>query len=159
VVLVLDINEPLETIKKKNSVCLETIERIGASGVPLLTAMNKIDRLHENEAKEKLEALEEHAKNPILISALRRTNLDQLRREIRNRFEKQTEATFTITLTTETPKFLSWIHTKANVKKEIYSEGFVEVVFEGDPSFVEGVRKRVEEFEGTFSLIAANTSQ
>jgi len=33
VVLVLDINEPLETIKKKNAVCLETIERIGASGI------------------------------------------------------------------------------------------------------------------------------
>lgn len=159
VVLVLDINEPLETIKKKNAVCLETIERIGASGIPLLTAMNKIDRLHENEAVEKLEALKEHVKNPILISALRRTNLDQLRREIRSRFEKQTEATFSITLTSETPKFLSWIHTKANVKKENYSEGAVEVVFEGDPSFVEGVRKRVERLKGKFSLIAANSNQ
>ncbi len=159
VVLVLDINEPLETIKKKNAVCLETIERIGASGIPLLTAMNKIDRLRGNEAVEKLEALKEHAKNPILISALRRTNLDQLRREIRSRFEKQTEATFIITLTNETPKFLSLIHTKSNVKKESYSEGAVEVVFEGDPSFVEGVRKRVEALKGKFSLIAANSSQ
>jgi hypothetical protein len=32
-------------------------------------------------------------------------------------------------------------------------------VFEGDPSFVEGVRKRVEVLKGKFSLIAANSNQ
>ena len=158
ILLVLDISEPLETIKKKNAVCLETIERIGASGIPLLTAVNKIDRLKEGEAEKKLAALNEQIRNPILISALRRTNLDQLRLEIMNRFEKQTEAAFTIALTNETPKFLSWIHTKANVKKESYVGGSVEVVLEGDPSFVEGVRKRVEELKGRFCLVPANST-
>ena len=158
IVLVLDISEPLETIKKKNAVCLETIERIGASGIPLLTAVNKIDRLKEGEAEKKLAALNEQIRNPILISALRRTNLDQLRLEIMNRFEKQTEAAFTIPLTNETPKFLSWIHTKVNVKKESYAGGSVEVVLEGDPSFVEGVRKRVEKLKGKFCLIPAKSN-
>ncbi len=156
IVLVLDISEPVETIEKKNAICLETIERIGASGIPLLTAMNKIDQLHQDEAENRLFALKEKIRNPILISALRRTNLDQLRTEIMNSFERQTAATFTVKATNEIPKFLSWIHGKANVKKESYTEGFVEVVLEGSPSVVEGVRKRVERLEGKFSLIPSN---
>jgi len=32
IILVVDLNEPLETIEKKNNVCLETIDRLGASG-------------------------------------------------------------------------------------------------------------------------------
>jgi len=158
IVLVLDISEPLETVKKKNAICLATIERIGASGIPLLTAMNKTDRLNKDEAEKRLAVLKEQTRNPILISALRRTNLDQLRSEIMMKFEKQTEAVFTIALTNETPRFLSWIHNKANVKKESYAGGSVEVVLEGDPSFVEGVRKRVEELKGRFCLVPANST-
>jgi len=47
ILLVLDINEPIETIRKKNLTCQQTIDRIGASGVPVITALNKIDKLSE----------------------------------------------------------------------------------------------------------------
>ena len=43
IILVIDISEPLDLIKKKNHVCLDTIERLGASGIPTITALNKID--------------------------------------------------------------------------------------------------------------------
>ena len=66
IILVLDINEPIETIRKKNKTCQETIDRIGASGVPVITALNKIDRLTEEEAKQKFEELKDETKNPIL---------------------------------------------------------------------------------------------
>ncbi len=156
IVLVLDISEPLERISKKNSTCLETIERIGASGIPMLTALNKIDLLQEGEAEKKLAALKEKVKHPILMSALRRTNLDKLRKEVALRFEKQTRATFIIRLTNETPRLLSWIHGRAIVNKESYKGETVEVMLEGDPSFIEGVRKRVEGLNGKFALIPEN---
>ena len=158
VILVVDISEPLETIEKKNSVCLETMDRIGASGIPVITAFNKIDRLPEAEAKQKLEALEEKVKNPILISALRKINLDVLKQEILKRFKDRISATFTVALTNDTMKFLSWVHTKANVQKEIFQDDTVEVVFEAEPSFVEGVRKRVETLKGKFEMTHAVTS-
>jgi GTP-binding protein HflX len=79
IILVLDINEPIETIKKKNKTCQETIDHIGASGVSVITALNKIDRLTEAEANQKFEELKEETKNPILISAKARTNLDLVR--------------------------------------------------------------------------------
>jgi len=157
VILVLDISEPLSIIEKKNAICLETIDRIGASGVPFITVLNKTDLLSESEAEKKLEKLKTTVKNPVLISALHKLNLDELRTRIAERFSSQIQAKFTITLTNETPKFLSWVHTNTNVKKENYVENTVELVFEGEPSFVEGIRNRVQKLNGHFELIPAHT--
>ena len=157
VILVLDISEPLSIIEKKNAICLETVDRIGASGVPFITVLNKTDLLSESEAEKKLEKLKTTVKNPVLISALHKLNLDELRTRIAERFSSQIQAKFTITLTNETPKFLSWVHTNTNVKKENYVENTVELVFEGEPSFVEGIRNRVQKLNGHFELIPAHT--
>ncbi len=150
IILVLDMNEPIEMIDKKNNTCVQTIERIGASGVPVITALNKIDRLKENEANQKLEELKEKTKNPILISALHRTNLDLLRQEILKKLEDYVQATFSIPLTNQTMPFLSWVHNKANVQKINYTNNSVEVTFEANPLLAEKVRKRVEDFDGKF---------
>ncbi|HIJ07985.1 TPA: hypothetical protein HA274_01345 [Candidatus Bathyarchaeota archaeon] len=158
IILVLDISEPLQVIEKKNTVCLETIDRIGASGIPLITALNKMDLLQNGEAEKKLEKLIKAVNNPILVSALRRLNIDKLRMEIAKRFSDQIQAKFTLTLTDETPKFLSWVHTNTKVKKESYLEKTVEVVLEGEPSFLEGIRNRVEKLNGDFLLIPNDTS-
>jgi GTP-binding protein HflX len=148
IILVLDFSETLETIEKKNNVCLETIDRIGATGIPLITALNKIDLLTEIEKEQKFEALKGTVKSPVLISALHKTNLDELKQEILKKFENLAEASFTVPLTDQTMQFLSWVHNGANVKKTDYTDGSVMVVFEAAPSFVEGVRKRVEELNG-----------
>ena len=150
IILVVDFSEPLEMIEKKNTVCLETINRIGASGIPLITALNKVDLLSETEKTEKLEALRDKVKNPVLISALLGTNLDALKKETLKKFETLLEASFDIPLTNQTMQFLSWVHNSANVKKTNYTNNSVQVVFEAAPSFVEGVRKRVEELNGKF---------
>jgi GTP-binding protein HflX len=158
IVLVIDFSEPLETIEKKNNVCLETIDRIGASGIPVITALNKIDLLNEAETKQKLEMLKENMKNPVPISALLRTNLDTLKQEMLKRFETLVQATFVLPLTKETMPFLSWVYNNANVKKTDYTCDSVQVVFEADPAFVENVRKRVEKAKGKFETTAAINS-
>jgi GTP-binding protein HflX len=150
IILVLDVSETFETVERKNAVCLETIERIGASGIPLITALNKIDLLTEAEATQKLEMLKGKIKNPILISALRGTNKDVLKEEILKNFEDYVQATFTVPLINKTMQFLSWVHNGANVKKTSYVGESVEVVFEASLSFAENVRKRVEGFGGRF---------
>ena len=150
IILVVDFSEPLEMIEKKNTVCLETINRIGASGIPLITALNKVDLLSETEKKEKLEALRDKVRNPVLISALLGTNLDALKKETLKKFETLLEASFDIPLTNQTMQFLSWVHNSANVKKTNYTNNSVQVIFEAAPSFVEGVRKLVEELNGKF---------
>jgi len=153
IILVLDVSEPIETIEKKNNICLETIDRIGASGIPIITVLNKIDLLHETETKQKLEALKAQTKNPILISALHQTNLELLKQEILKKLEDYVQASFSVPLTTQIMPFMSWVHEKADVQKASFMSNSVQVVFEAQPSFAEKVRKRVEELNGKFEKI------
>jgi GTP-binding protein HflX len=150
IILVLDINEPIETIKKKNKTCQETIEHIGASSVSVITALNKIDRLTEAEANQKFEELKEETKNPILISAKARTNLDLVRHEILRKLEGYIQASFSVPLTNATMSLVSWVHKGADVKKTDYTENSVRMFFEANPEFAEKVKNRVEELDGKF---------
>jgi GTP-binding protein HflX len=150
IILVLDMSEPLETIEKKNNICFETIERIGAAGIPMITALNKIDLLNEAEKQQKLDQLKEKTKNPIPISALRQTNLELLKQKTLEKLEDYIQARFSVPLTNQTMQFMSWVHNSADVQKTSYTSNSVEVVFEANPSFAEKVRKRVEEFDGKF---------
>ena len=150
ILLVLDLSEPIEKIEKKNSICLETIERIGASGIPVITVLNKIDLLSETETQQKLEALKAKVKNPILISALHKTNLELLKKEILKNLEDYVQASFSVPLTDKTMSFMSWVHESADVKEAKFMSDSVEVTFEANPLFAEKVRKRVEELDGKF---------
>jgi GTP-binding protein HflX len=150
IILVLDINEPIETIEKKNNICLETIDRIGASGIPVITALNKIDLLPETETKQKLETLKDKTKNPILISALRQSNIESLKQEILKKLENYIQASFSIPVTNQTMPFMSWVREKANVQKVEFIGNSVQVVFEATPALAENVKKRVKELDGRF---------
>jgi GTP-binding protein HflX len=153
ILLVLDISEPVEKIEKKNSICLETIERIGASGIPIITVLNKIDLLTETEKNPKLEALKAKTKSPILISALHQTNLELLKKEILKKLEDYVQASFSVPLTNETMPFMSWVHERADVQKVKFMSDSVQVTFEANPLFTEKVRKRVEELDGKLGTI------
>ncbi len=150
IILVLDISEPVATIEKKNSICLETIDRIGASGIPVITALNKIDLLPEEETKQTLETLKDKTKNPVLISALHQNNIEMLKKEILKKLENYVQASFSIPVTNQTMPFMSWVREKANVQKVDFTDKTVQVVFEATPAFAENVRKRVETLEGKF---------
>ncbi len=150
ILLVLDISEPLDKIERKNKTCQETIQRIGASSVPVITVLNKIDKLTETEAKEKLERLKELTKNPILISALEGTNLDHLRQEIVRKLEGYIQASFTVPLGNQIMPLISLVHEKTDVKNIKYTPNAVEVIFESDPELAEKIKSRVEELNGKF---------
>ncbi|MCX6644231.1 MAG: GTPase HflX [Candidatus Bathyarchaeota archaeon] len=150
IILVLDLSEPIETIEKKNNVCLETIDRLGASGIPTITALNKIDLISEAETKQKLKALEEKTQNPIFLSAKCQTNLDLLRQEILKILENYVQAQFSVPLTNKAMPFISWVHEKTEIRKENFTNDSVQVVFEATPELAEQVRRKVEELNGKF---------
>lgn len=153
IIVLLDLNEPLETIEKKNNVCLETIERLGACAIPTITALNKIDKLTEEESQLKLEELKDEVKNPILVSAKCQTNLDELRKQILRILENYQQAQFSVPLTGKAMPFISWVHGKTHIEKETFTNETVEVVFESAPSLVEQIRRKVEELHGKFQII------
>jgi GTP-binding protein HflX len=153
IIILLDLNEPLETIEQKNNVCLETIERLGACAIPTITALNKIDKLTPEESQQKLEALKDKVKNPILVSAKCQTNLDELRKQILRILENFQQAQFSVPLTGKAMPFISWVHGKTHIEKEIFTNETVEVVFESAPALIEQIRRKVEELHGKFQII------
>ena len=152
ILLVVDISEPIETVEKKLAVCLETIERIGASGIPIITALNKIDLQSEEETLQKIQNLKE-APNPIFISALCKTNIDTLKQEILKLLKNYARASLTIPLKNETMSFISWLFKSADVQTLKYTDDSAYIVFEAVPWFAEKVRSRVEEYNGKFEKI------
>ena len=153
ILLVLDASEPIETALKKNHVCLETIDRIEASSVPIITLLNKIDRLKGNEINEKIENLKEHTKNAIPISAKHKTNFELLKQEILKKVEELIPARFSVPMAPETMSFLSWVHREADVQKTEYNNDRVEVTFEATREIAERTKKRVEQLNGEFETV------
>jgi len=153
ILLVVDVSEPMDIIEKKLVVCLETIERIGASGIPIITALNKIDILPEIEIQQKFENLKEKAPNPMPVSALYRTNLDLLKQETLKMLKNYIRASFNIPLTNETMSFISWLFKRADVQTIKYADNSAYLVFEAIPWFAEKVKSRVEEFNGKFEKV------
>jgi len=151
--LVVDISEPVSQIEKKLAVCLETIERIGASGIPIITALNKIDLLPETEVQQKLELLKEKAQNPIPISAIHRISLDMLKHQALRILKDYVRAAFTIPLTNENMSFISWLFKSADVQSVKYADNSAHIVFEAAPWFAEKVRKHVETSNGKFEKL------
>jgi GTP-binding protein HflX len=150
ILLIVDISEPIDIIEKKLAVSLETIERIEASGIPIITALNKIDLIPDAEINQKLQIIQEKASNSICISALRKTNLDSLKQEIMKILKNYVRASLIIPLKSETMSFISWIFKSADVQTIRYENNSAYIIFEAVPSFAEKVRNRVEEFNGKF---------
>ncbi|MGA2308991.1 MAG: GTPase HflX [Candidatus Bathyarchaeia archaeon] len=144
ILLLVDAGESMTAIEKKLGTCLETIDRIGASGVPMITVLNKIDLMPETEVQQKIKKLEERATTLVPISALYKTNLEQLKQEILKILKNYVRATFTIPVTDKTMRFMAWLFENADVQKADYNESSVRVVFEAAPTFAEKVRSRVK---------------
>lgn len=152
IVLVVDASEPVETILKKNKVCLETISHIGASSVPLITALNKIDLLSKDELKQKLEAVQSETRKPVPISALDGTNLDSLKDRILGEFKDYLQATIVLPLEGNVMSFISRVHNEAIVKNEEYTHKSVIVTLEAKPTVMEKLRSRAMELGGRIQL-------
>jgi len=148
ILLVVDISEPMDRIEKKLGTCLETIEKIDAAGVPIITVMNKIDLLTKEETNEKLEALKEKAANLVAVSALKKTNVDKLKLEILMFLKDTVRVKFTVPLTKGTMQFISSLYDKAKMQNISYKDDMVEATFEASPEFAEKAESRVRDLGG-----------
>ncbi|MDR2707965.1 MAG: GTPase HflX [Nitrososphaerota archaeon] len=151
IIFVLDLDEPLELIEKKLGVCQDTINRLGAGEIPQITVLNKVDRIDPEDIDQKFEALKDKVQNPLLISAKKGTNLDVLKAQIVRMLENYVKGSFSVPLTEEVMPFLSWVHKKAEVKKEEFLGDHVEVTFEVDPQVAEQIRSKVEKLDGKYA--------
>lgn len=150
ILLIVDISEPMSEVDRKFRCCLDTIRDIGASGVPIITALNKIDLLSQMELNERLSLLNKLAPNSISISALHETNLEKLKSEISKRLENYVEATFILPVNDSSMQFISWIHDHTNVLEENYEDKQVKIVVEVHAWFLRKLNALIEKLGGSF---------
>ncbi|UCE29068.1 MAG: GTPase HflX [Candidatus Bathyarchaeota archaeon] len=152
ILLVVDASETADVIESKLSCCLDTIQKIGATQVPIITVLNKIDLLSPDEVRSRTETLKGVTPKSVPISALYKTNTQLLKQEILLHLGECVQTSFSLPVTDETMSFLSWLHKHSDVHQVEYEGDKMNVVFESIPWFAEKVRGKVEELGGVFSL-------
>ena len=132
------------------TVCLDTIQTIGATSVPLITVLNKIDLLKEDVLQQKISSLKGLAPNPVPVSALNGANLSLLKKEVTRYLTQYVKASFSVPAKSELTSFITWLSSRAEVQSLKYEADGVHVIFESIPWFAEKIRERVVELGGTF---------
>ena len=149
--LIVDLSEPLNEIKRKLLCCHDTIQKIGASGIPIITVLNKIDLLSKTDMQNKIEFLKDVAPNPVPVSALYKSNIFLLKQEIKKHLKNYIQASLVLPITDESLSFLSWLHKRTDVQRVQYKDDTMEVVFESIPWFAEKVKGYIEKIGGNLS--------
>lgn len=157
IVLIIDASEPLGEIERKLAIGLDTIQKIGATGIPIVTVLNKIDLLSELDVRQRTEALKDVAPNIITVSALKSMNISLLKQEMSRHLTNYVQAKFSIPLSEEALSFLSWLFENTDVKSVQYDNDYATVAFEALPAFADKVLGRVKQHGGAVrELIESN---
>jgi len=140
VLLVVDVSDPVEEIREKLVTVHDTLyERNEA---PILTVLNKIDLVGDEELREKRDALSALAPEPVAVSAWEGTGVDALRARVDAELPERERERLVLPMTDDTMSVVSWIHDNAHVEDVDYGDDQVVVDFEARPSVVEQSRAR-----------------
>ena len=143
VLLVVDVSETVDEIREKLVTSHDTLyERNEA---PIVTVLNKIDQVDDEELESKREALSALAPNPVPVSATEGTNLDALRNRIHEALPERERERLVMPMTEETMSVVSWIHDHAYVEAVEYGDGEVLIDFVARPAIVEKSRAKASD--------------
>jgi GTP-binding protein HflX len=149
VLLVVDASEPTEEMREKLVTCHDTLyERNEA---PIVTVLNKVDKVDSAELEEKKRALSALAPNPVVVSARTGENVDTLLERIEVELPDWQHERLLLPMTDETMSLVSWVHDHGHVEREEYDDDHVVVEFDARPSVVEQARSRAGELSAVES--------
>ncbi len=153
VLLVVDVSEDVDEIHEKLVTCHDTLyERNEA---PIVTVLNKIDAVDEDELAEKRDALSALAPNPVAVSAREGTNVDELLDRVDRELPDWERERLVLPMTDDTMSLVSWIHDNANVEDVTYGDEDVLVSFEARPAVISQARSRASELRTTAATESA----
>ena len=139
VLLVVDVSEPVEKIREKLVTCHDTLyERNEA---PIVTVLNKTDKVDDRELERKREALSALAPDPVAVSAKTGGSVDTLCERIHRELPDYERERLVLPMTDETMSVVSWIHDHANVETVDYGDQVV-IEFEARPPVVKQSRAK-----------------
>lgn len=152
IILVIDLNDSEQEIKRKFSSSLDTIKQIGATEIPVITVFNKIDLMEKDEVDRKIESLKEYSLDPIPISAFQKTNLALLKHKITEHLEAFVEASFSLKINNRSMSLVSRLFDHGHIIEVIYEGEFVKVFFKAIPWFADRIKGRVEKLGGVYKI-------
>jgi GTP-binding protein HflX len=141
----------LDEIQRKLSYSLAVLNEIGAGGIPTVTALNKIDLLTENELEARFDGVVELAPNPILISAVKGTNLEELKRLVSSEIGDVSTSVFSLPVTEESLSFISELHSQVNSVETVYNNEAVVIKVTAFRWLIEGIEGKVKRLHGTLA--------
>ncbi|GAB3312413.1 GTPase HflX [Haloplanus rallus] len=150
VLLVVDASEPVEEMREKLVTCHDTLyERNEA---PIVTVLNKIDRVDDDEFAEKREALSALAPNPVAVSGLTGERVDELRDRIERELPDWQFERLVLPVSDDAMSLVSWVHDHGNVEAEEYEGEQLTLEFEAPPSVVERARAKAGDLAAVESV-------
>lgn len=152
ILLVIDVSEPQDEVERKLSCCLDTIREIGAGSVPIIAVLNKVDLVSAEILNEKTAELKNRLSNIVSISALHKTNLGLLEKEMTGYLVHRMNSIVILPTTGKSLSLLSWIFDHAVVKDVKYEESTVNVAFGASPQITEKIKSNAEKLGGVFRL-------
>jgi len=158
VLLVVDASESVAEMREKLVTCHDTLyERNEA---PIVTVLNKIDRIDDEELAEKRAALEALAPNPVAVSGLTGENVSELTARIEAELPDWREERLLLPLSDDAMSLVSWLYDHGNVEQEEYTGEEVLVEFAARPAIVEKARAKAAEVRApTRSADAGDVSE
>ncbi|WP_256288074.1 GTPase HflX [Halobellus inordinatus] len=140
VLLVVDASESIEEMREKLITSHDTLyERNEA---PIVTVLNKIDRVDEDELAEKRAALDALAPNPVVVSGLTGENIDELTDRIEAELPEWREERLLLPMSDDAMSLVSWLYDHGHVEREEYTGEEVLVEFSARPAIVEKARSK-----------------
>jgi GTP-binding protein HflX len=127
IVLVVDASDATEEMLRKVHASLDTFTKVGVNGIPIITALNKMDLLQEDDLSLQIEALKELCNSIIPISAQNETNLDKLLEAINEELPNLYRYSVSIPYGDSGMSIISWLHEVASVENQEYVEGQMKV--------------------------------
>jgi GTP-binding protein HflX len=144
--LVVDVSDPIEEIREKLVTSHDTLyERNEA---PIVTVLNKVDKVPEEEVERKREALSALAPSPIAVSALEGDGIAELRDRVDDELPPFERERLVLPMCDDAMSLVSWVHDHAHVNDVDYGEQVV-VDFEARPSVIERSRARASDVAAT----------
>jgi GTP-binding protein HflX len=124
ILLVVDSSESPDIMRQKLVTSHNTFwEQI--KGVPIITVLNKIDRITENELKERLENVGYLTPNPVAVSAKNGLGFDELKMEIYRQLPKWKRDTVSLPMSEYGMSIVSWLFNEGIVHNINYKDRII----------------------------------
>jgi len=124
ILLVVDASESPDIMRKKLDTSYNTLwEQI--KGVPIITVLNKIDRITEDELKEQLENVGYLAPNPVAVSAKNGWGFAELKTEIYGQLPKWKRDTVSLPMSEYGMSIVSWLFSEGIVHSINYKDRII----------------------------------